>query len=145
MTVRGAGVSGPVRVATYTRISTDETNQPYSLGAQADRLDAFVASQPDWRIVARYTDQASGKSLDRPALAAARQVATTGAFDLLPSGRWVGWPDTRNGPMSCRSLSSLGRGAGLWRARGRSVSDGRSVACYLGRTSSRPDQIIRGG
>jgi site-specific DNA recombinase len=76
-------MSGPVRVAVYTRISTDETNQPYSLGAQSDRLDAFVTSQPDWRIVARYTDQASGKGLDRPALATARQAAATGAFDLL--------------------------------------------------------------
>ena len=72
-----------VRVALYTRISTDETNQPYSLGAQADRLDAFVASQPDWTILARYTDQASGKSLERPALSAARAAAAAGAFDLL--------------------------------------------------------------
>jgi site-specific DNA recombinase len=76
-------VSAMVRVALYTRISTDETNQPYSLGAQADRLDAFVASQPDWAIVARYTDQASGKSLERPALTAARAAAAAGAFDLL--------------------------------------------------------------
>ena len=59
-------MSSIVRVATYTRISTDEVNQPYSLGAQHDRLDQFVASQPDWQIVARYTDQASGKSLERP-------------------------------------------------------------------------------
>jgi site-specific DNA recombinase len=76
-------VSAVVRVALYTRISTDETNQPYSLGAQADRLDAFVASQPEWTIVARYTDQASGKSLERPALAAARAAAAAGAFDLV--------------------------------------------------------------
>lgn len=27
----------PVRVATYTRISTDESHQPYSLSAQAER------------------------------------------------------------------------------------------------------------
>ncbi|MHB8398623.1 MAG: recombinase family protein [Candidatus Limnocylindrales bacterium] len=76
-------MSAIVRVATYTRISTDETNQPYSLGAQHDRLDAFVASQPDWQIVARYTDQASGKSLERPALREARAAAAAGRFDLL--------------------------------------------------------------
>lgn len=76
-------MSGPVRVATYTRISTDETNQPYSLGAQADRLEAFVASQPDWHIVARYVDQASGKSLERPALTDARAAAAASQFDLL--------------------------------------------------------------
>jgi site-specific DNA recombinase len=34
-----------VRVATYTRISTDEENQPYSLGAQDDRLLAYIRSQ----------------------------------------------------------------------------------------------------
>ena len=71
------------RVALYTRISTDETNQPYSLGAQSDRLEAFVASQPGWTIVERYTDQASAKGLDRPALAAARAAAAARRFDLL--------------------------------------------------------------
>ena len=76
-------MSEPVRVALYTRISTDETNQPYSLGAQSDRLDAFVASQPGWTIAERYTDQASGKGMERPALASARAAAAAGRFDLL--------------------------------------------------------------
>ena len=72
-----------VRVALYTRISTDEANQPYSLGAQKDRLEAFVASQPGWAVVERYTDQASAKNLDRPALTAARAAAAARRFDLL--------------------------------------------------------------
>ncbi len=76
-------MSTPVRVATYTRISTDESNQPYSLEAQRERLAAFVASQPDWHIVARYTDRASGKSLERPSLREARAAAAAGAYDLL--------------------------------------------------------------
>ena len=71
------------RVALYTRISTDEANQPYSLGAQRDRLEAYVAAQPGWIITARYEDRASGKSLERPALTAARRAATAGLFDLL--------------------------------------------------------------
>ena len=71
------------RVALYTRISTDETNQPYSLGAQHDRLLAHVNSQPGWQIVAEYEDRASGKSLERPALADARRAAAAGAYDLL--------------------------------------------------------------
>ncbi len=62
------------RVALYTRISTDETNQPYSLGAQRDRLLAHVTSQPGWQVVAEYEDRASGKSLERPALADARRA-----------------------------------------------------------------------
>jgi site-specific DNA recombinase len=76
-------MSGPVRVALYTRISTDEINQPYSLGAQHDRLEAYVRSQPDWTITDVYTDQASGKNLDRPALTAARAAAAVGKFDIL--------------------------------------------------------------
>lgn len=31
-----------MRIATYARISTDEDNQPFSLGAQQDRLDAYL-------------------------------------------------------------------------------------------------------
>ncbi len=73
----------PRRVALYTRISTDEANQPYSLGAQRDRLEAYVAAQPGWTIVARYEDRASGKSLERSSLAIARQAAATGTYDLL--------------------------------------------------------------
>src|ERR1035437_3668297 len=72
-----------VRVALYTRISTDETNQPYSLGVQSERLEAFVASQPGWSIVETYTDQASAKDLDRPALTRARAAAVTCRFDVL--------------------------------------------------------------
>ena len=49
-----------MRIATYTRISTDEELQPYSLEAQATRLDAYAESQGDWQIVRRFTDQASG-------------------------------------------------------------------------------------
>jgi site-specific DNA recombinase len=52
----------PVRVATYTRISTDEERQPNSLEAQRVRLDAFVTSQPGWQIEPRrrYEDQFTG-------------------------------------------------------------------------------------
>ena len=57
-----------MRIATYTRISTDEDNQPFSLGAQQDRLDAYCKSQDAWRVVARYSDQASGASLEREGL-----------------------------------------------------------------------------
>lgn len=31
-----------MKVATYCRISTDESRQPFSLGAQAERLDAYI-------------------------------------------------------------------------------------------------------
>jgi site-specific DNA recombinase len=72
-----------MRIATYTRISTDEATQPYSLEAQATRLDSYVDSQEDWRIVRRFTDQASGAILERDGLERALREAETGRFDLL--------------------------------------------------------------
>jgi len=72
-----------VRVATYTRISTDEDRQPFSLGAQAERLDAYGRSQDGWRIVRRFTDQASGATLDRPGLRQALSEASAGVYELL--------------------------------------------------------------
>ena len=72
-----------MRIATYTRISTDEEHQPYSLEAQAIRLDSYAKSQEDWRIVRRFTDQASGAILERPGLERALREAEASRFDLL--------------------------------------------------------------
>ncbi len=72
-----------MRIATYTRISTDEELQPYSLEAQATRLDAYAESQEDWQIVRRFTDQASGAILERENLERALREAEAGRFDLL--------------------------------------------------------------
>jgi site-specific DNA recombinase len=72
-----------VRIATYTRISTDEVNQPYSLGAQSERLASYVASQQDWTLVASFTDQMSGAKLERPGLQSSLRAARAGRFDLL--------------------------------------------------------------
>lgn len=72
-----------MRIATYTRISTDEELQPYSLEAQATRLDSYVESQEDWQIVRRFTDQASGAILERDGLERALREAEAGRFDLL--------------------------------------------------------------
>ena len=72
-----------MRVAIYTRISTDETMQPYSLGAQQQRLESYVASQEDWQLVRHFEDKASGASLERPALQRMLSEAEGGRFDLL--------------------------------------------------------------
>ncbi len=72
-----------MRIATYTRISTDEDNQPFSLGAQRDRLDAYCKSQDGWRIVSHYSDQASGATLERAGLKRALVEATNGVYELL--------------------------------------------------------------
>src|SRR5688572_14278941 len=72
-----------MRIATYTRISTDEDHQPYSLEAQAGRLRSYVASQEDWTLIREFTDQASGASMERPGLGRALTEARAGRFDLL--------------------------------------------------------------
>jgi site-specific DNA recombinase len=78
-----AGNAGPVRVATYSRISTDEERQPNSLEAQRVRLDSFVSSQPEWRIERRYEDQFTGTVIDRPALTRVLRDAKLDRFDVL--------------------------------------------------------------
>jgi site-specific DNA recombinase len=86
---RNLGLSSPngeqraCRVATLTRISTDETNQPYSLEAQSRGLDQYVGSQPNMEITHRYVDQASGATLQRPGLQAALAAARAGEFDAM--------------------------------------------------------------
>jgi site-specific DNA recombinase len=72
-----------LRVAIYTRRSTDDEHQPYTLEAQLQRLTAFVASQPGWKITATFTDDASGATLDRPGLTKALAAARAGRYDLL--------------------------------------------------------------
>lgn len=72
-----------MRVATYTRISTDEAHQPYSLEAQAERLAGYAQSREGWRIVRRFSDQISGAKLERPGLDRVLREAEAGHFALL--------------------------------------------------------------
>ncbi len=72
-----------MRIATYTRISTDEDRQPFSLSAQADRLESYTKAQDAWRIVRRFTDSASGATLERPGLRDALDEARAGVYELL--------------------------------------------------------------
>jgi site-specific DNA recombinase len=72
-----------VRVAIYTRRSTDEENQPYTIDAQETRMRSYVDSQPGWRIVKHYSDDASGATSDRDNLQNAMRAARAGLFDVL--------------------------------------------------------------
>jgi site-specific DNA recombinase len=72
-----------MRVATYTRISTDEEHQPFSLEAQAQRLGSYIESQDSWQLVHRFTDQMSGSTLERPGLEAALTLARAKRYDML--------------------------------------------------------------
>ena len=73
----------PVRVATYTRISTDEAHQPYSLSAQAERLGSYIDSQPGWVLAREFSDQMTGATLERPGLERALAEARAHRYDLL--------------------------------------------------------------
>lgn len=78
-----ATTTGTVRVAVYTRRSTDDEHQPFSIDAQDTKLAAYVASQPGWHIVERFTDDASGATVDRPGLRKALAAAKASRYDLL--------------------------------------------------------------
>lgn len=72
-----------LRVATYTRISTDETNQPYSLDAQAEHLSRYLALRPEMVLTERYTDQMSGSKFERPGLQHLLADVRAGRFDVV--------------------------------------------------------------
>jgi site-specific DNA recombinase len=71
------------RVAIYTRRSTHEDNQPFTIEVQESKLASYVASQDGWSIVARYSDDASGATIDRRDLSRARAPVRAGQFDVL--------------------------------------------------------------
>ena len=72
-----------VRVGLYERRSTDDEHQPYSIEVQDDRLGSYVASQPGWHTVDRFTDDASGATTERKGLQQALQAARDGLIDVL--------------------------------------------------------------
>lgn len=71
--------------AFYTRISTDEDHQRYSLDAQKDRLEACCKSQydDDWALHKACRDTESGTHMNRPGLEEMLYDAEAEAFDVL--------------------------------------------------------------
>ncbi|GAA5110117.1 recombinase family protein [Haloechinothrix salitolerans] len=72
-----------VRVGIYTRRSTDDENQPYTIEVQDERLDSYVASQPGWQVALRFSDDASGGTTKRPGLQRALHAVRAGLIDVL--------------------------------------------------------------
>ncbi|MBI5788736.1 MAG: recombinase family protein [Candidatus Schekmanbacteria bacterium] len=73
-----------MKVAFYTRISTDEEHQKYSLKAQRDRLEAYCNSQYDhWELHQLYSDTEIGTKLERTALQEMLRHARQKDFDVL--------------------------------------------------------------
>jgi len=77
------GPGGPRRIGIYERRSTDDEHQPFSIEAQDGALTKYAGSQPGWTIVARYSDDASGATTQRPGLQKALADARAGRFDVL--------------------------------------------------------------
>ena len=63
-----------VRVALYQRSPTC---------GESDFLQSYVASQPDWRIALRSSDDGSGATLKRPGLQRVLAAARSGDIDVL--------------------------------------------------------------
>jgi site-specific DNA recombinase len=86
-TADGAPVDGdnpaPTTVATYTRRSTDEEHQRFSIEMQDDRLEKYIASQDCWQLASRYSDDMTGSTLDRPGLQRLLRDARSGRFRVL--------------------------------------------------------------
>lgn len=73
-----------VRVAGYFRASTDEANQPYTLGMQEEKVRAYCQSQDDMELTAVYEERASGKDIEgRPQLLQLLEDAAAGKFDAV--------------------------------------------------------------
>jgi len=73
-----------MRVALYTRVSTDEqTNKGYSLEDQLDKIEAH-AHQQGWEVVARIRDAGeSGSDPTRPGLLEVEGLAQQGSIDVV--------------------------------------------------------------
>jgi len=72
-----------MRIAIYTRVSTEDQVNGVSLAAQKDRCIDFCKSR-DWEVVNVFTDAGkSAGSLNRPALIELLDSAKNGEFDTI--------------------------------------------------------------
>lgn len=73
-----------LRVAAYCRTSTNQEEQNSSLENQIAYYTAFIQSNPMWRFVAAYTDQASGlHTKNRPGYRKLLRDCRRGKIDLI--------------------------------------------------------------
>jgi site-specific DNA recombinase len=68
----------------YFRASTDETNQPYTLEMQEEKVRAYCHSQDGMELTAVYEERASGKNIEgRPRFLQLLEDAAAGKFDAV--------------------------------------------------------------
>ncbi len=73
-------------VAVYPRVSTTRQQQTHSAEQQWERLQAYLATQPDWHLAPEhlYRDEGySGATLTRPGLSRLREHAALAAFERV--------------------------------------------------------------
>ena len=71
-----------IRAIIYTRVSTDEQGDNYSLPTQVEGCQRYAA-QHGMEVVAQFQDVMSGAKLDRPGLTKVRQIIAAGGCDAL--------------------------------------------------------------
>ena len=72
-----------MRIALYARVSTKDKGQDHENQLQELRQFVRRKSGEGWKVVHEYTDQASGKSADRPAFRRLFEDASRKHFDLV--------------------------------------------------------------
>ena len=75
-----------MEIALYVRVSTSRQQQTQTIEQQIDRLQAHVATQPDWQFVEEHIyrdDGDSGAKLNRPGLDRLRERAAMATFELV--------------------------------------------------------------
>lgn len=72
------------RVAAYARVSSDKDAAFHSLEAQTEYYQNYIATHPDWELVAIYSDNGiSGTTLHRPEFQRMLQDCREGKIDLV--------------------------------------------------------------
>lgn len=72
------------RVRKYLRYSSDEQSTGWSIEAQDDICDKFIAGHSDWEFTGRYVDEGiSGTTTDRADFQRMLEDAHSGEFDIL--------------------------------------------------------------
>jgi DNA invertase Pin-like site-specific DNA recombinase len=78
-----SALNGGLRVATYARANVPAPRPDLVLAGQQRRLKDHVQSEPNWRLVAEFTDHASANDPQRGGLQELLRQAHDGAFDLV--------------------------------------------------------------
>ena len=75
-----------MEVALYARVSTTRQQLDQTIEQQVERLQEYVAEQPDWHLAEKHIyldDGYSGAKLNRPGMDRLREDATKAKFEMI--------------------------------------------------------------